>query len=369
MQRVSPRTVTLTFAASDETREYARDNAPLRRVRFRVGDAIIFQDDTRLVVQSVAERGGLIFYRGDGRERCETELSNTISFNTPEERLFAGQLDAPEVFDLRVAALGHQHRRRKSKVRGFVGGRIELIPHQLFIAAEVAGRLVPRVLLADEVGLGKTIEACLILHRLILTHRAQRVLILVPDSLVHQWFVELLRRFNLWFHIFDEDRCDAIETADPDANPFLDDQLVLASIRLFTGKDARLRQALAAGWDLLVVDEAHHLGWSSEAVSPEYAVVEALGRQTPGLLLLTATPEQLGMASHFARLRLLDPDRFYDLGEFIKEAEHYRDVARLADKLLGEPKLTGSDTKLLARILADTEASVRSKLEGDQVRR
>ena len=364
MQRVSPRTVTLTFAASDETREYARDNAPLRRVRFRVGDAIIFQDDTRLVVQSVAERGGLIFYRGDGRERCETELSNTISFNTPEERLFAGQLDAPEVFDLRVAALGHQHRRRKSKVRGFVGGRIELIPHQLFIAAEVAGRLVPRVLLADEVGLGKTIEACLILHRLILTHRAQRVLILVPDSLVHQWFVELLRRFNLWFHIFDEDRCDAIETADPDANPFLDDQLVLASIRLFTGKEARLRQALAAGWDLLVVDEAHHLGWSSEAVSPEYAVVEALGRQTPGLLLLTATPEQLGMASHFARLRLLDPDRFYDLGEFIKEAEHYRDVARLADKLLGEPKLTGSDTKLLARILADTEASVRSKLEG-----
>jgi len=57
-------------------------------------------------------------------------------------------------------------------------------------------------LLADEVGLGKTIEACLILHRLILTGRAQRVLILLPESLVHQWFVELLRRFNLWFHIF-----------------------------------------------------------------------------------------------------------------------------------------------------------------------
>ena len=61
------------------------------------------------------------------------------------------------------------------------------------------------MLLADEVGLGKTIESCLILHRLLLTGRTQRVLILVPESLVHQWFVELLRRFNLWFSIFDED--------------------------------------------------------------------------------------------------------------------------------------------------------------------
>ena len=124
-------------------------------------------------------------------------------------------------------------------------------------------RLAPRVLLADEVGLGKTIEACLILHRLILTGRAQRVLILVPESLVHQWFVELLRRFNLWFHIFDEERCEAIEAANPNMNPFLDDQLVLASIKLFSGNEKRIQQAIAAGWDVLVVDEAHHLGWSA----------------------------------------------------------------------------------------------------------
>ncbi len=364
---VTPRTVTVVFAASDETREYARDNAPLRRVRFRVGDAIKSQSDSTLIVQTVAERSGLIFYQGGGQELCETELSAAISFNKPEERLLAGQLDPMEVFDLRVAALGHQHRRRKSRVRGFVGGRIELIPHQLYIAFEVAGRLVPRVLLADEVGLGKTIEACLVLHRLILTGRAQRVLILVPDSLVHQWFVELLRRFNLWFHIFDEERCDAIETANPETNPFDDDQLVLASIRLFTGKEKRVQQALAAGWDMLVVDEAHHLGWSPTAVSPEYAVVETLGRQTPGLLLLTATPEQLGMASHFARLRLLDPDRFYDLDEFIHEAERYRDVARIADKLLNQHQLTVGEVRMLAHILADTEANVRPKL--DQIAR
>jgi ATP-dependent helicase HepA len=362
IRHVTARTVAVGFGATNEAREYSVENAPLRRARFHIGDSLPLRDGTTLTVESVAEHRTLLFYRGDGREVCETELSDTISFNKPEQRLYAGQVDEPAVFDLRVAALRNQHRRRKSKVRGFVGGRIDLIPHQLCIAAEVAGRLLPRVLLADEVGLGKTIEACLIVHRLILTGRAQRVLILVPDSLVHQWFVELLRRFNLWFHIFDEERCAAIEGGNPETNPFLDDQLVLASLSLFTGNERRRQQAVAAGWDMLVVDEAHHLGWTPDAVSAEYAVVEALGQATPGLLLLTATPEQLGMASHFARLRLLDPDRFYDLAEFIHEAEGYRDVARLADKVLKREIFTPAEVTSLAGILAEPEASLRVKL-------
>jgi ATP-dependent helicase HepA len=365
IQSANARTVVLVFGASGERREYARDNAPLRRVRFREGDTIKTRGENAFVIQSVVERNSLIFYRTISEEICETELSDAISFNKPEERLLAGQVDAPEVFDLRVAALKQQFHRRKSKVRGFVGGRIDLIPHQLFISSEVAGRLVPRVLLADEVGLGKTIEACLILHRLILTGRAQRVLILVPESLVHQWFVELLRRFNLWFHIFDEERCEAIEAANPETNPFLENQFVLCSLNLFTKNQNRLEQALAAGWDILVIDEAHHLGWSPEIVSPEYAVVENLSRKTPGLLLLTATPEQLGVASHFARLRLLDPDRFYSLDEFIREAEQYRDVARLAEKLLVGQKFSASEIKTLAEILASDENVIHEKLEKD----
>ena len=362
VRRVSDRTVSIEFGATNETREYARDNAPLRRVQFRVGDSIKNQEEKTLTVQSLTERHGLIFYTDGGQELCETELSDVISFNKPEERLLSAHFDPPEVFDLRFAALGHQHRRRKSTLRGFLGGRIDLIPHQLYIASEVSSRMVPRVLLADEVGLGKTIEACLILHRLILTGRAQRVLILVPDSLVHQWFVELRRRFNLWFHIFDEERCAAIEAASPDTNPFLDDQLVLASMSLFTAAHHRVQQALRAGWDMVVVDEAHHLGWSPSSASPEYEVVEALGRQTLGLLLLTATPEQLGMGSHFARLRLLDPDRFYDLTEFLHEADQYRDVARLAEMILDNLTLTAEDIRTLARVLADSESNVQFKV-------
>jgi ATP-dependent helicase HepA len=362
VNRLSKRTVTIRFGATGEKREYALDNPPLRRVRFRANDTIKRADDKSYTVDSVIEREGLLFYSTGGEEFCETELSDAISFNKPEERLLAGQADSPELFDLRLRALNEQHRRRKSTVRGFVGGRIDLIPHQLYIASEVSKRLVPRVLLADEVGLGKTIEACLILHRLLQTNRVQRVLILVPESLIHQWFVELLRRFNLWFHIFDEERCAAIEAGNAETNPFLDDQLVLCSIGLFTKNEARLRQALAAGWDMLVVDEAHHLGWSPDQVSPEYAVVEDLGRKTPGLLLLTATPEQLGVASHFARLRLLDPDRFHDLQEFVKEGASYRDVARIAEQLLGDRPLTISDGPVLARILGEAEEIISAQL-------
>src|SRR5712692_1526007 len=130
--RLAPRTVVTEFKAAGQTREYARNNAPLRRVRFRVGDAIENRTRQHLSIESIDERDGILYYRGAQQEFCETDLSDTISFNKPEERLFAGQFDRPEAFDLRVAALEHQHRRRKSKVRGFLGGRIDLIPHQLY---------------------------------------------------------------------------------------------------------------------------------------------------------------------------------------------------------------------------------------------
>jgi ATP-dependent helicase HepA len=231
-------------------------------------------------------------------------------------------------------------------VRGFVGGRVDLLPHQMYIASEVASRLVPRVLLADEVGLGKTIEAGLILHRLHLTGRAGRILILVPEPLVNQWFVEMLRRFNMLFSIFDEERCASIQLHNPEANPFLDSQLVLCSTALPGGNPLRSRQLAAAGWDLLVVDEAHHMEWTPALASPQYSLVEELASRTPGVLLLTATPQQLGPEGHFARLRLLDPSRYADLAEFLEEAEHYEQVARALDRLLADHPLTDADRKL-----------------------
>ncbi|MGN6643545.1 MAG: RNA polymerase-associated protein RapA, partial [Verrucomicrobiota bacterium] len=118
------------------------------------------------------------------------------------------------------------------------------------------------------------------------------------------------------------------------------------------GDERRSAQAVAAGWDLLVVDEAHHLEWSEAAPSRQYQVVEQLSRKSEGLLLLTATPEQLGLESHFARLRLLDPDRYHDLATFQAESTDYKGTAEIAEKLLAEKELTKKDVAELRRLLA-----------------
>jgi ATP-dependent helicase HepA len=355
--------VRVSFPGTGEDRQYSVEGAPLRRVRFAPGTQVMGRDGNRRTVTAVESMGDLLVYRdADGGVLPETALCDSLSFGSPVERLMQGRTDPSRVYELRRLATELQHRRRESPVRGFVGGRIDLIPHQLYIAGEVTGRQAPRVLLADEVGLGKTIEACLVIHRLLATGRVGRVLVVVPESLVHQWFVELLRRFNLWFHIFDEDRCDAIETAHPEGNPFLDDQLVLCGLPLLLNAK-RGAQAVEAEWDLLVVDEAHHLQWSAEAPSPAYQVVEALGRRAEGLLLLTATPEQLGLESHFARLRLLDPHRYYDLEAFKMESAGYQAVAAVVNRLAGKESVGPAELGELRRILGPEPGPVQHRLE------
>ena len=358
--------VEVLFPAAQEQRQYALKSAPLRRVEFKEGDRIKLHAGEHLMVDAVEDRRGLLVYRCGAREIAEAELSDTISFSKPEDRLMGGQVDDLHTFALRAEALHRRSRMRQSAARGYVGGRVDLIPHQMFIAGEVASRLVPRVLLADEVGLGKTIEAGLILHRLHLTGRADRMLILLPEPLIHQWFVELLRRFNLLFSIFDEERCASIQLHDPAANPFLDSQLVICSVGFLSGDARRAQQVIEAGWDLLVVDEAHHLEWSPQSASPQYALVEALAAKTLGLLLLTATPQQLGPEGHFARLRLLDPDRYADLARFLEEAEHYEHVAQAVDRLLGGQALSTADRKLFGAKSARIRRHCEELVAGDE---
>lgn len=341
--------VEIFFPAAGEHRQFATKTAPLRRVHFIAGDTIKTHDGKTLDVESVEDRKGILYYIGTDREVSEAELSDTISFSKPEDRLLAGQIDELRTFDVRIEALGRRAAMRQSPVRGFSGGRVDLLPHQMYIANEVAGRLVPRVLLADEVGLGKTIEASLILHRLHLTGRAERVLILVPEPLVNQWFVELYRRFHLTFSIFDEDRCDVLETEEEGINPFLENQHILCSTSFLAGSPNRAQQVADAGWDLLIVDEAHHLEWSPEVASPAYTLVETLTAKIPGLLLLTATPQQLGPEGHFARLRLLDPNRYADLGQFLEESKQYEEVAKAMDRLASGKNLTAADEKLFVK--------------------
>ncbi|HHQ4801270.1 RNA polymerase-associated protein RapA [Aeromonas veronii] len=358
---VEGRMVTLLFPATGENRMYAKEEAPVTRVSFNVGDQITSHEDWTMTVEEVQEKDGLLIYVGvrtDNNEPValkEVFLNNFIKFNKPQDRLFAGQIDRMSRFTLRYEALINQHQRRRNPTRGLAGGRVSLIPHQLYIAHEVGHRYAPRVLLADEVGLGKTIEAGMIIHQQLLSGRAHRVLILLPETLQHQWLVEMLRRFNLHFSLFDEERC--IEAFADAENPFETEQLVICSLDFLRKKRRRFEQVLEAEWDLLVVDEAHHLEWSEEAPSRAYEMVEALAEQVPGVLLLTATPDQLGHQSHFARLRLLDPERFYDYEAFLAEEQAYGQVASAAQELLDGETLSDEARQILASQLEGLDLS------------
>jgi ATP-dependent helicase HepA len=356
--------VQLYFSTSDTTRLYAMESAPLQRVVFKPGDTIKDKQGQSLLIQQVAQDGDLYVYAGKGWRLSEAELGDVAAKHSADDRLFTGDVDSPQAFALRRETLQHDYHRRLSSVNGFMGGRIDLIPHQLYIAHEVSSRYAPRVLLSDQVGLGKTIEACLIIHRLLLSERISRVLILVPESLVHQWFIEVLRRFNMWFNIFDEERCEALDEGAPDNNPFLDNQLIICSTEFLAGSAKRTQQALAAGWDMLVVDEAHNLEWSIDKVTPAYGVVELLSKVAKGLLLLTATPEQLGLESHFARLRLLDPNRYNNYDDFLNESSDHKKIANVVDKLHLGKKLAAADTKLLETLFP--KSRLQAVTNGDE---
>lgn len=349
--------VTVLFLATGDKRTYARDNAPLTRVQFAVGDSIESTEYLKITVQQIQLHEGLCTYiglddEGGLQQIDEMELNHHIQFNKPQDRLFTGQFDPAAWFQLRYETWGRQQRQQLSGIKGLQGARAALIPHQLYIAHQAANRIMPRIMLADEVGLGKTIEAGLIIHHRLINQLSQRVLILVPESLLHQWLVEMSRRFNLRFSIFDEGRCQACD----EENPFQSEQLILCSQQFFVDHPSRCEQALHAEWDLVVVDEAHHLEWSEAAPSQAYLFVERLAAQTPGLVLLTATPEQLGKESHFARLRLLDPDRFYRFADFLREESQFEPVAMLANRLISGLPLDAEEQDRLKSLLRHDQA-------------
>ena len=352
------RSVTLHFPATDETRIYAVAQAPLTRIALNKGEQLHHQAGWQGEVLDVQEMNGLLFYlakNAQGEEIIvnEKELSPIISFSQAKDRLFSSQIDRSEHFALRYQTLLHQQAQFQSPLRGLRGNRAGLIPHQLHIAQEVGNRVNPRVLLADEVGLGKTIEAGMILQNQLFAEKVQRVLIIVPETLQHQWLVEMLRRFNLHFSLFDEERCE--DFAEQAINPFSTESLIICALDWLKAHPNRVQQAIEAEFDCLIVDEAHHLAWSENAPSAAYLLVEQLANAIPSVLLLTATPEQLGLESHFARLRLLDPERFYDYQAFLKEQENYQPVADAVQSLLSEKPLSAVEKNHISDLLNEQD--------------
>lgn len=346
IQEVDFRSVTVYFPNIDDVRTYSISSAPLSRVVFRIEDQLPLLDGSFMTVTEVDDHDGIMFY-GDGeRIISEIQISGSIQLNQPTDRLFSGQLDHNNLYELRQKALSQRAKLAQRPYFGLLGARTSLLPHQLYIAQQLTQDTLPRALLADEVGLGKTIEAGLVIHRLLLQERISRVLVLVPDHLVHQWLVEMIRRFNLRFSVITQEFID-------EGGSFDESQLYICPVS-FIEQDDLSERLLVSAWDMLVVDEAHHLTWSEEAGGDlSYCAVEDLAATTPSVLLLTATPEQLGQEGHFARLRLLDPARYPSLQKFIDEQAAYEPIAQLAQSLVDDTQLSTSEDNLLNELLPD----------------
>ncbi|WP_246434596.1 helicase-related protein [Teredinibacter haidensis] len=300
---VQGRTVSIFFEQGDCERNYAVAQAPLTRILFSEGDEISLAKGESAVVKAVHEQNGLLIY-DIGTEQLipETQLSSEVSLNQPLVRLLTGQLDAPKWFYFRRKLDEAVSKTWQSRLGGLLGVRANLISHQLYVAWMACEREKVRVLLADEVGLGKTIEAGMILSRMLKFERVERALILVPDALQVQWLVELVRKFALVPTLYAGEEHD-----------FVSGQIHIVPHSI---AEHIAPQLLEAEFDITIVDEAHHILPDSEA----FGCLQQLSLSSDHLVLLTATPEQLGAESHFARLQLLDPAKFTSL-ENLRAAE------------------------------------------------
>ena len=340
---IEARSVSIFFPLANCERMYALGQAPLTRIVFAQDDEITLADGEKHRVLEVKDHQGLMIY-DIGTEGLipETQVSAEIQLNQPFMRLMTGQLDKAKWFYFRRELDAAMAKVWGSRLNGLLGVRASLIPHQLYVAHTACDRDRVRVLLADEVGLGKTVEAGMILSRLLKLERAKRALIIVPDALQVQWLVELIRRFSLTPGIYDGPGYD-----------FEQGQIHILKQSALVEETESL---LTAEFDVVIADEAHHI----QPNTPGFEVLQALSDLCLHMVLVTATPEQLGFESHFARLQLLDPDKYTSLEALTQEESGYaelngliRDLPATRDALISRFDLDASldDDALLDQVL------------------
>ena len=228
------------------------------------------------------------------------------------DRLNRGEPDGVDDFVTRLDILHLLTLREADGLGAFLGGRIRLFPHQLHVAEQASASDPVRWLLADEVGLGKTIEAALILNRLVHAGKVERCLVVAPETLTVQWLGELWRKYHQVFTLLDAPRlADVARDFGPDFNPFDAHRRAVIALELLVERPQLTAQAVAAGIDVLVVDEAHRLrrpaGHPGEAAWRAVAPIADLGRH---VLLLSATPLEDDAHGFFRLLQLLRPGEF-----------------------------------------------------------
>ena len=287
-------------------------------------------------------------------------------YETPIKSLISKQIfDPPKNFLIKYWANLFYSYYKSYQIKCITNSRLSLMPHQINVTHRLSEEHFPRIILADEVGLGKTIEAGIYIKEMMARDLAERILIIVPASLVKQWQFEMQNKFNINFTVFDGKKVKELKRKGsykhPELlqNPFYYDNLIICSLQ-FARNRKYIELLSSIAWDIVVFDEAHHLrrylinamtGNYRETLN--YELARNLSINSEGMLLLTATPLQLHSFELFSLIELIHPDVFENFSDF----EHFRKnkpfINLLTSNLNNLDKLNNFEVKNTIKLLKD----------------
>ncbi|MFW9875430.1 MAG: SNF2-related protein, partial [Candidatus Thorarchaeota archaeon] len=314
-------------------------------------------------------KDGLISYeflKGNGKKVQIYENEIYAKYATPIEALILKQrIDPPRNFLIKYWAHLFYSYYTSYQIKCITNSRLSLMPHQINVTHRLSEEHFPRIILADEVGLGKTIEAGIYIKEMIARNLSERILIIVPASLVQQWKFELENKFNINFTIYDGKKIKELESrsyyknANLLQNPFYYDNLIICSLQ-FARNRKYIELLSKISWDIVIFDEAHHLrrylintttGRYRETLN--YELARNLSTNCESMLLLSATPLQLHSFELYSLIELIHPELFASFSEF----EHFRQNMPFINLLitnLGQiDKLNNFEVKNTIKLLRD----------------
>ncbi len=310
---------------------------------FEVGDHVKFAGGQGEITKIEDRPNGgqlLHVYTTEGQLRkLPSGLPHIERIDSIVDRLAAKQIDSPLHHDLRARATSLDLAYRYDRFLSLTNNRIEIEPYQVQAAYEILNSYDHRYLIGDEVGLGKTIEAGIVIEELIARERAQRVLIVAPAPLVVQWQEEMREKFDRNFVIYDRETVRSHRKSHPNQNVWLQEDLIITSID-FAKQDDMLEalRNLDVPWDAAVFDEAHHLTArrsSDDSIerTQRYMVGEAVAENSEALLFLTGTPHKGKSDQFYFLVSLLDPYRFSHESQITPDGLDDLMIRRLKDDM------------------------------------
>lgn len=277
------------------------------------------------VVLTVADGFARVFFR-DGGEQI-VPVHSLQSQRSWEQRVIAGLRPAtPERLQRLWLLLEAHDLPLQESAASLTAAKVDLLPHQLVLTHHVATSSPRRFLIADDVGLGKTIETALILRELASRGELQRALIVVPAGLVENWRRELNDVFRLDFEVFGSSG----DVTDRKTNAFARHHRLIASIDTLKRPKRMEYLAEAPRWDLVTFDEAHHLTATRNGQrvkkTDNFRLAELLRGQCRDLLLLSATPHQGDHFRFLSLVRLLNPALYRDSEDMLNNRHRLNSV-------------------------------------------